>query len=122
MMVQFLPLLFLLICLHIIITNQQTSNQHPRPPPRSFIVEDSFQTWFRWDHNFNNNNVTDTNTSTVVGIPFPVPAYSGNPFYSASGPLVAVVWTLSMLYPVSRFVKSVVEIKIKNPEPKPQCK
>jgi len=47
----------------------------------------------------------------LTGIPFPVPSYSGNRFYNSIGPLIGLVFCLSILYPTSRLIKGIVEEK-----------
>jgi hypothetical protein len=41
----------------------------------------------------------------------PVPAYNSNPFFASVGPLLGLILTMSMLYPVSRLIKALVEEK-----------
>lgn len=51
------------------------------------------------------------NDAGFTGIPFPVPAYEQNPFYSSVGPLVGMIFCMSMIYPTSKLIKSIVEEK-----------
>lgn len=50
-------------------------------------------------------------SQTVMGVPFPTHRYSGNGFYHTVGPLVGLVFCMSMLYPTSRLIKGIVEEK-----------
>ena len=43
--------------------------------------------------------------------PFPVPAFTTNAFYSAVGPLIGLLMSISTLYTVSRLIKLLVEEK-----------
>lgn len=49
-------------------------------------------------------------TNTFM-MPFPTPAYSQNPFFTAVGFLLGLTIAMSFLYPVSRLIKSLVEEK-----------
>ena len=46
-----------------------------------------------------------------VGVPFPTAEYSQNLFYTAVGYLMGLAMTMATLYPVSRFIKDLVEEK-----------
>lgn len=52
-----------------------------------------------------------TRSQVLTAIPFPVPSYDGNKFYSTIGPIVGLVFCMSMLYPTSRLIKGIVEEK-----------
>ena len=44
----------------------------------------------------------------MTSVPFPISAYTENPFYQSVGPLVGFIMVMSTLYPVSRLVKNMV--------------
>lgn len=48
---------------------------------------------------------------TIMGVPFPVLHYRGNSFYQTIGPLIGLVFCMSILYPTSRLIKGIVEEK-----------
>jgi hypothetical protein len=56
-------------------------------------------------------NPSYVHTQVLTAIPFPVPSYDGNKFYSSIGPIVGLVFCMSMLYPTSRLIKGIVEEK-----------
>jgi hypothetical protein len=51
------------------------------------------------------------NFGSLLTAPMPVQSAYSNPFYTASGPFVGLVLCLSLLYPVSRLIKQLVEDK-----------
>jgi len=56
-------------------------------------------------------NPNFTLSDSITGIPFPTLGYKSNPFYNTVGPLVGLVFCMSMLYPTSRLIKGMVEEK-----------
>jgi hypothetical protein len=52
-----------------------------------------------------NTDVATASVSSYTGVPMPLPTYKQNPFFAAAGPLVGLLLTLSLLYPVSRVSK-----------------
>ena len=56
-------------------------------------------------------NYAQTCEDALTAIPFPVDAYEGNSFYANVGPVVGLVFCMSMLYPTSRLIKGIVEEK-----------
>lgn len=71
------------------VVGRQTQNESGSPPP----VYGSNSSFF------------------TINEPFPVVAYDRNRFYETAGPIIALVLCMSMLYPVSRLVKAIVEEK-----------
>jgi hypothetical protein len=64
------------------------------------------------------SNYSPVNSSAIRGdfgslltAPFPVQSSFSNPFYDSSGPFVGLVLCMSLLYPVSRLIKVLVEDK-----------
>lgn len=60
---------------------------------------------------FRNQSSMRSDFGNLMTAPMPVSSAYNNPFYDASGPFVGLVLCMSLLYPVSRLIKHLVEDK-----------